>query len=64
MLIAVRRLHLDDVRAEVGEHAAEERGGHHLRELEDADAGERSAHALPSERPRQGSCCFALPCVW
>ena len=36
--VAGRRLDLDDVGAEIGEHHRAERPGHHLGDVEDADA--------------------------
>ena len=38
--VAGRRLDLDDVGAEIGEHHRAERPGHHLRDVEDAEAFE------------------------
>src|SRR5262249_36772353 len=41
--VAVERLDLDDLGALVGEHHGAERSGQHLREIDDAQAVERSA---------------------
>ncbi|MNC91173.1 hypothetical protein D3C83_73800 [compost metagenome] len=43
--VAFRRLDLDHVRAEVREQLRRERPQHHGGEVEDADAGQRPAHA-------------------
>lgn len=49
--IACRRLDLDDLGAEVGEHQAAIRARQHVADLDDADAFQRTAHdsALASD---------------
>ena len=42
--VALGRLHLDDVRAEVGQHAGRERTREHAREVEHAQRREREVH--------------------
>ena len=41
--VSLGRLHLDDVRAEIGEDHRAVRAGEHLGEIDDPHAGERSA---------------------
>ena len=48
--VAARRLDLDHVGAHVGEQRAAQRAGDEVRQLDDADAGERLAHCILQAR--------------
>src|SRR5262249_50085502 len=51
--VALRRLDLDDVGAEVGEQHGAEGSGQRLRQVDDADIGERPAPDAGHGRPRR-----------